>query len=236
MKPNPLFKLLIPGAVEPLIPSTRPSSAEAFSLTPFDNPSPRHAGHLAEQEAVHGRVLADRAAIHWSGLYARRFLCHRVVDGFLVLATAEPLVSCGIAIWADFREREVGGPCNPLLPALPPFWRPFALTPQDPMLAGLLLKRIGLKPSVKAPIEYFTDSVRIDPLFEPPDPSRALGASITLDLDSGFPSLLLFLSSEGAFRSSTKIAVAQNTANGKRATFFALGETNDKGSAYERIA
>jgi len=110
MKPNPLFKLLIPGAVEPLIPSTRPSSAEAFSLTPFDNPSPRHAGHLAEQEAVHGRVLADRAAIHWSGLYARRFLCHRVVDGFLVLATAEPLVSCGIAIWADFREREVGGP------------------------------------------------------------------------------------------------------------------------------
>ena len=59
---------------------------------------------------LHGRVLADSAGLHWSGLYVRRFLCHRVVDWFLVPATAEPLISCGIAGSAEFREREVGEP------------------------------------------------------------------------------------------------------------------------------
>ena len=59
---------------------------------------------------LHGRVLADSAGLYWSGLYVRRFLCHRVVDWFLVPATAEPLISCGIAGSAEFREREVGEP------------------------------------------------------------------------------------------------------------------------------
>jgi hypothetical protein len=53
---NSLKSALIPGAVEPLIPSTPPSSAEAFSLTPFDNPSPRHAGHLAERKRYKMRI------------------------------------------------------------------------------------------------------------------------------------------------------------------------------------
>lgn len=57
---------------------------------------------------LHGRVLADSVALHWSGLYVRRFLCHRVVDWFLVPATPEPLISCGLAGSAEFREREVG--------------------------------------------------------------------------------------------------------------------------------
>ena len=59
---------------------------------------------------LHGRILADSAALQWSGLYVRRFLCHREVDWFLVPATAEPLISCGLAGSAEFREREVGGP------------------------------------------------------------------------------------------------------------------------------
>ena len=47
------------------------------------------------------------------------------------------------------------------------------------------IKRIGSQPSVKGPAEWFTGTVRIDPLFQAPDPalvqapaspsSRALG-------------------------------------------------------------
>jgi AraC family transcriptional regulator len=57
---------------------------------------------------LHGRILADSVALHWSALYVRRFLCHRLVDWFLVPATPEPLISCGLAGSAEFREREVG--------------------------------------------------------------------------------------------------------------------------------
>ena len=44
------------------------------------------------------------------------------------------------------------------------------------------IKRNGSQPSGKGPAEYFTGTVRIDPLFNPPPPTRALGASVTLDL------------------------------------------------------
>ena len=57
-----------------------------------------------------GRVLMDSAALQWPGLYVRRFQFPRVVDRFLVPATAEPLISCGITGKAEFRERERGGP------------------------------------------------------------------------------------------------------------------------------
>jgi quercetin dioxygenase-like cupin family protein len=43
------------------------------------------------------------------------------------------------------------------------------------------LKRNGTQPSSKGPAEYFTGSVRIDPLFEAPDPARARGASVTFE-------------------------------------------------------
>jgi quercetin dioxygenase-like cupin family protein len=43
------------------------------------------------------------------------------------------------------------------------------------------IKRIGSEPSVKGPAEYFTGTVRIDPLFESPDPARPLGASVTFE-------------------------------------------------------
>lgn len=72
--------------------------------------TPERTTAAAYPRYLHGRVLADSAALQWSGLYVRRFLCHRVVDWFLVPATAEPLISCGIAGSAEFREREVGEP------------------------------------------------------------------------------------------------------------------------------
>jgi len=39
----------------------------------------------------------------------------------------------------------------------------------------------GSQPSAKGPAECFTGNVRIDPLFEAPDPARARGASVTFE-------------------------------------------------------
>lgn len=43
------------------------------------------------------------------------------------------------------------------------------------------IKRSGSQPSTQGSAEYFTGTVRIDPLFEAPDPARALGASVTFE-------------------------------------------------------
>ena len=43
------------------------------------------------------------------------------------------------------------------------------------------IKRSGSQPSAKGPPEWFTGSVRIDPLFNPPAPARAFGASVTFE-------------------------------------------------------
>lgn len=43
------------------------------------------------------------------------------------------------------------------------------------------IKRSGAQPSGKGAAEYFTGTVRIDPLFELPAPARARGASVTFE-------------------------------------------------------
>ena len=43
------------------------------------------------------------------------------------------------------------------------------------------IKRSGSQPSGKGPADYFTGSVRIDPLFQPPEPTRGRGASVTFE-------------------------------------------------------
>src|SRR5271157_41876 len=43
------------------------------------------------------------------------------------------------------------------------------------------IKRCGLQPSVKGPSEWFTGTVRIDPLFQATDPALVQGASVTFD-------------------------------------------------------
>ena len=43
------------------------------------------------------------------------------------------------------------------------------------------ITRIGSQPSGKGPAEYFTGAVRIDPLFEAPEPARVRGASVTFE-------------------------------------------------------
>jgi quercetin dioxygenase-like cupin family protein len=43
------------------------------------------------------------------------------------------------------------------------------------------IKRSGAQPSGKGPADYFTGTVRIDPLFSPPDPARVAGALVTFE-------------------------------------------------------
>jgi quercetin dioxygenase-like cupin family protein len=43
------------------------------------------------------------------------------------------------------------------------------------------IKRSGSQPSGRGPPEYFAGTVRIDPLFQAPDPARALGVSVTFE-------------------------------------------------------
>jgi quercetin dioxygenase-like cupin family protein len=44
------------------------------------------------------------------------------------------------------------------------------------------IKRIGSQPSVRGPSECFTGTVRIDPLFQAPDPALVQGASVTFEV------------------------------------------------------
>jgi len=43
------------------------------------------------------------------------------------------------------------------------------------------IKRSGSQPSAKGPAEYFTGTVRIDPLFQAHEPARALGVGVTFE-------------------------------------------------------
>lgn len=43
------------------------------------------------------------------------------------------------------------------------------------------ITRIGTQPSAKVPAEWFTGTVRIDPLFQTHAPARAVGASVTFE-------------------------------------------------------
>ena len=43
------------------------------------------------------------------------------------------------------------------------------------------IKRAGSQASAKGPAEWFTGTVRIDPLFQAPDPALVQGASVTFE-------------------------------------------------------
>ena len=43
------------------------------------------------------------------------------------------------------------------------------------------IKRIGSQPSGKGPADWFTGTVRIDPLFDRAEPARVAGASVTFE-------------------------------------------------------
>src|SRR5213082_1146349 len=43
------------------------------------------------------------------------------------------------------------------------------------------IKRYGSQPSGKGPADWFTGTVRIDPLFDAAEPARVVGASVTFE-------------------------------------------------------
>ena len=49
------------------------------------------------------------------------------------------------------------------------------------MEVTLDIKRSGSQPSAKGPADWFAGTVRIDPLFQAPDPARVAGASVTFE-------------------------------------------------------
>jgi AraC family transcriptional regulator len=54
-------------------------------------------------------VLADSAALNWTGLYVRLCRLSRVVDSFSRPGHAEPFITCNAKGSAEFRERDAGG-------------------------------------------------------------------------------------------------------------------------------
>ena len=48
-------------------------------------------------------------------------------------------------------------------------------------VATMEIRRVGSQPSGEGPAQYFTGSVRIDPLFDRDDPARVTGASVTFE-------------------------------------------------------
>jgi quercetin dioxygenase-like cupin family protein len=53
--------------------------------------------------------------------------------------------------------------------------------PTEQRKATMEITRNGSRPSVKGPAEWFTGSVRVDPLFQAPKPARGFGASVTFE-------------------------------------------------------
>jgi quercetin dioxygenase-like cupin family protein len=49
------------------------------------------------------------------------------------------------------------------------------------MTTSMTIARGGSQPSRKGPADYFTGSVRLDPLFTAPAPARVVGAQVTFE-------------------------------------------------------
>jgi quercetin dioxygenase-like cupin family protein len=48
-------------------------------------------------------------------------------------------------------------------------------------MVSMEIKRAGSQPSGKGPADYFTGTVRIDPLFQAPTPARVSSAAVTFE-------------------------------------------------------
>jgi quercetin dioxygenase-like cupin family protein len=58
---------------------------------------------------------------------------------------------------------------------------PASTAPTKGRNEAMEIRRAGSRPSGKGPAEWFTGAVRVDPLFEAPEPARAVGASVTFE-------------------------------------------------------
>jgi len=60
-------------------------------------------------------------------------------------------------------------------------WRRLRPALTDIRAVAMDITRAGSKPSAKGPGDWFTGTVRIDPLFQAPAPARAAGAAVTFE-------------------------------------------------------
>jgi hypothetical protein len=58
---------------------------------------------------------------------------------------------------------------------------PMPIVPNKTRRGTMEIKRSGSRPSGKGPADHFTGGVRIDPLFQAPDPAGVRGASVTFE-------------------------------------------------------
>ena len=49
------------------------------------------------------------------------------------------------------------------------------------------IKRVGTQPSAKGPADWFTSTVRVDPLFQAPDPALVSAACVTFSRTRELP-------------------------------------------------
>jgi hypothetical protein len=78
---------------------------------------------------------------------------------------------------ADVRKRAVAGSGVYTGPTLE-YWK---RKPEKEAKPDMEIKRVGTQPSAKGPSDWFTGTVRIDPLFQAPDPALVQGASVTFE-------------------------------------------------------
>lgn len=70
-----------------------------------------------------------------------------------------------------------------MLLAFPAAWRLKEINTLETQTkrAHMEIKRIGSQPSMKGPEDWFTGTVRIDPMFQASEPARVGGASVTFE-------------------------------------------------------
>ena len=103
----------------------------------------------------------------------------------------------------------------------------------------MTIHRNGTQPSGKGPAEWFTGTVRIDPLFQPASPARAAGATVTFEPGSRtawhtHPHGQTIWVTEGEGRAQRRGGPVEVIRAGDR-VFFAPGEDHWHGAAPDRL-
>jgi quercetin dioxygenase-like cupin family protein len=82
----------------------------------------------------------------------------------------------------EYRRYRLKLPALAAITALVAWARPAGGWAQAARAGGVMdIVRVGSRPSIKGPAEWFTGSVRIDTLFDAPEPARAAGAAVTFE-------------------------------------------------------
>lgn len=93
------------------------------------------------------------------------------------------------------------------------------------------IKRSGSQPSAKGPAEYFTGTVRVDPLFEAHDPARTSGASVTFEFVTGAANGIGRATALAFAREGANVVVADISEQGNQETARMIEELGGRAFA-----